>query len=84
MLKRDIKLIQKAIERKYKLSVVRTKQGQLIIFVPKSLGWGGKQDKIEYVEDLMKSIVDDVRQYKKVFDVECDMTYEFIKITFIG
>ena len=83
MEKTDIMVIKEQIEKHHKVAVEEHKN-KLIVSVPKHLGFGSKQYKIEYVEELMKTIVDNIRQHKKVFDVECDMTYEFIKITFIG
>lgn len=83
MKKSDIMVIKEQIEKHHKLKVDEVR-GKLIVNIPKHLGMGKKEDKIELVENLMKEIVDNIRQYKSVFDVECDMTYEFIKITFIG
>lgn len=83
MEKTDIMAIKEQIKKHHKVEVEEYKD-KLIVSVPKHLGFGSKEDKIEYVEELMKAIVDNIRQHKKVFDVECDMTYEFIKITFIG
>ena len=83
MEKTDIMAIKEQIQKHHKV-VVEEYHNKLIVSVPKHLGFGSKKDKIEYLEELMKAIVDNIRQHKQVFDVECDMTYEFIKITFIG
>lgn len=83
MEKTEIVKIKEQIQKQHKV-VVEEYQNKLIVSVPKHLGFDNKKDKIEYVEDLMKAIVDNIRQHKQVFDVECDITYEFIKITFIG
>lgn len=79
----EILIIKEQIEKHYKVKT-QFHKGKLIIDVPVKIGLTKKEDKIDYVEDLMKQIVDGVRQHKAVFDVECDMTYESITISFIG
>lgn len=78
-----LKMVQCKIEKTYKVKVDIVK-GKLIVNIPNGLGFGSAMDRIEFVEELTNKIVDDIRQYKCVFDVQCDIVYEFVQITFIG
>lgn len=76
----DYLLIEQQIMKHYSLNVKR--RGAIFyIEVPKFIGYGiRKKDKYELVEELALKISDNIRQYRKVFDVDFELTDEEIKL----
>lgn len=84
MTKLDSMVLASMVEKEFK---VQTRVGfNCIYYKPcRSLGYGDdKKDKIEYVEDLTESIVDFIRNTRRVMDCYCTITGEEVKINFIG
>lgn len=84
MTKLDSMVLAAMVEKEFK---VKTRAGfNCMYFAPnRFLGCGDKKrDKIEYVEDLTISIVDFIRNTKRVMDCYCTITGEEVKINFIG
>ena len=78
MTMKNLLSIQTYVERKYKVATT-IKGYTMTIDVPRELGRRDcRQDKIDYVEALMWNIVDDIRQFPSIMDVDGEMTYESI------
>ncbi len=79
----EVMAIGELVAKEFKVNVTPLKNG-LLIDTPKQYGLGKVKDKIDLVEQFTNKVVDRIRAFDIVFDVMVDITYETIKVTFIG